>query len=74
MVKAGVEARRVILRNGEDEARTRQAAAFDLLALSVSEMASHHLIGHLTGLILSGNVLWSLRLMNSMRGQLGYAK
>lgn len=67
MVKAAIEARWVILRNGEDLAGIKQAAAFDLLALSVSEMASHHLIGHLTGLILSGNVLWSLRLMNSMR-------
>lgn len=57
MVKAGIEARGAILRNGEDLASIKQAAAFDLLALGVSEMASHRLIGHLTGLILAGNVL-----------------
>jgi len=37
MVKAGIEARRVILRNGEGLASVNQAAAFDLLALGVGD-------------------------------------
>lgn len=66
MVKAGIEARGVILRNGEDLASITQAAAFDLW-LPAPAMASPRVMGRLTGLRLSGNVLWSLRLMNSTR-------
>lgn len=54
-VKAGAEAGSVVLGKGEEVASAKQAAAFDLLALSAREMASHRLMGHLTGLILSGN-------------------
>lgn len=55
MVKAGIEAQGVILRNGEDLVSITQAAAFDLW-LPAPAMASPRVMGRLTGLRLSGNV------------------